>query len=293
LTETKFLCAVKDIGKKEFAMSGKACRTLKAVAVIIAGLLPAGIAIAQGGADSLESQLAAKYKVAKIGQDSSGISVTDPGTVLVIKKGGILSVTSSNMVVIPSYVKDGQVHSANGNAMAGVSKLLKWKNVSDPTGSTTAETKFLTIGEKVYVSKIEVNRKDSKVSMAVIECDSCNSVQDASQRKAQVVFQFPKDYLAGADGGQVSDVISQVLEIQPEEAAQPEQGQDAQQGQQQAQQPEAPAQPPPTIQLGQTIDEVKGLLGEPTKVVNLGVKQIYIYKDMKVVFLRGKVADVQ
>jgi hypothetical protein len=295
LTETKFLCAVKDIGKKEFAMSGKACRTLKAVAVIIAGLLPAGIAIAQGGADSLESQLAAKYKVAKIGQDSSGISVTDPGTVLVIKKGGILSVTSSNMVVIPSYVKDGQVHSANGNAMAGVSKLLKWKNVSDPTGSTTAETKFLTIGEKVYVSKIEVNRKDSKVSMAIIECDSCNSVQDASQRKAQVVFQFPKDYLAGADGGQVADVISQVLEIQPEEAAQQDQPQDAQgaQGQQQAQQPEAPAQPPPTIQLGQTMDEVKGLLGEPTKVVNLGVKQIYIYKDMKVVFLRGKVADVQ
>jgi hypothetical protein len=41
------------------------------------------------------------------------------------------------------------------------------------------------------------------------------------------------------------------------------------------------------------MDEVKGLLGEPTKVVNLGVKQIYIYKDMKVVFLRGKVADVQ
>jgi hypothetical protein len=283
----------KDIGKKEFAMSGKACRTLKAVAVIIAGLLPAGIANAQGGADSLESQLAAKYKVAKIGQDSSGISVTDPGTVLVIKKGGILSVTSSNMVVIPSYVKDGQVHSANGNAMAGVSKLLKWKNVSDPTGSTTAETKFLTIGEKVYVSKIEVNRKDSKVSMAIIECDSCNSVQDASQRKAQVIFQFPKDYLAGADGGQVADVIGQVLEVQPEEAAQQDQPQDAQQGQQQAQQPEAPAQPPPTIQLGQTMDEVKGLLGEPTKVVNLGVKQIYIYKDMKVVFLRGKVADVQ
>jgi len=37
------------------------------------------------------------------------------------------------MVVIPSYVKDGQVHSANGNGMQGGSKLLKWKNVSDPT----------------------------------------------------------------------------------------------------------------------------------------------------------------
>ena len=278
-------------------MNGKACRTVQTVAVILLGLIPVAIANSQnGGGDSLESQLAAKYKVAKVGQDSTGISVTDPGTVLLIKKGGILSVASTNMVVIPSYVKDGQVHSANGNAMQGVSKLLKWKNVSDPTGSTTAETKFLAIGEKVYVSKIDVNRKDSKVSMAIIECDSCNSVQDASQRKAQVVFQFPKDYLAGADGGQISDVISQVLEIQPEEAAQQDQPQDAQQGQQQAQQlqqPESPAQPPPTIQLGQTIDDVTNLLGTPTKVVNLGVKQIYIYKDMKVVFLRGRVADVQ
>jgi hypothetical protein len=276
-------------------MSGKTCKTFQIVAVLLAALMPAVIASAQnGGADSLESQLAAKYKLSKIGQDSSGISVTDPGTVLVIKKGGILSVASTNMVVIPNYVKDGQVHSANGNAMQGVNKLLKWKGVADPTGSTTTETKFLTIGEKVYVSKIDVNRKDSKVSMAIIECDSCNSVQDASQRKAQVVFQFPKDYLAGADGGQISDVISQVLEIQAEDdSAQQQQGQDAQGGQQQAQQPEAPAQPPPTIQLGQTIEEVTGLLGTPTKVVNLGVKQIYVYKDMKIVFLRGKVADVQ
>jgi hypothetical protein len=245
-----------------------------------------------GGADSLESQLAVKYKVARVGQDSTGVSVTDPSTVLVIKKGGILSVASTNMVVIPSYVEDGQVHSANGNAMQGVSKLLKWKNVSDPTGSTTAETKFLTIGEKVYVSKIDVNRKDNKVSFSIIECDTCNSVQDPSQRKAQVVFQFPKDYVAGADGGQISDVISQVLEVQaPDDNAQQDQGQA--QGQQQAQQPESPAQPPPTIQLGQTIDDVKNLLGAPTKLVDLGLKQIYIYKDMKVVFLRGKVADVQ
>jgi hypothetical protein len=176
-----------------------------------------------------------------------------------------------------------------------VSKFLKWKNVSDPTGSTTAETKFLTIGEKVYVSKIDVNHKDSKVSLAIIECDACNQVQDASQRKAQVVFQFPKDYLVGADGGQISDVINQILEIQAaDDPAQQDQGQgqDAQ-GQQPAQQPEAPAGPPPTIQLGQTIEEVTGLLGTPTKVVNLGVKQIYVYKDMKIVFLRGRVADVQ
>jgi hypothetical protein len=270
--------------------SGKACLF---VVTFLASAVPAAVVYGQsGGADSLESQLGSKYKVARLGTDSSGLSVTDPGTVLVVKKGGILSVASSNMVVVPSYVKDGQVKTANNSAMQGVNKLLKWKNVSDPTGAASTDTKFLTVGEKVYVSKIDVNRKDSKVSMAIIECDSCNQVKDASQRKAQVVFQFPKDYLNGADGGQVSDIITQVLEVEAADAAADQsQGQDAQG--QQAAQPEAAAQPPATIQMGQSLEEVQAALGNPTKIVNLGPKQIYVYKDLKVTFIRGKVVDVQ
>ena len=34
-------------------------------------------------------------------------------------------------------------------------------------------------------------------------------------------------------------------------------------------------------------------MGQPDKKVNLGAKQIYYYKDMKVIFLSGKVSDVQ
>src|SRR5256885_9645353 len=114
-----------------------------------------------------------RSQLAKLGTDSSGLSVTDAGTVLVIKKGGILSVAPSNVVVVPTYVKDGQVHTANNTAMQGVNRLLKWKSVPDPTGAGSTDTKFLTVGEKVYVSKIDVNRKDSKISLAIIECDSC------------------------------------------------------------------------------------------------------------------------
>jgi len=35
------------------------------------------------------------------------------------------------------------------------------------------------------------------------------------------------------------------------------------------------------------------MLGQPSKIVNLGAKQIYIYKDMKITFVKGKVTDVQ
>ena len=34
-------------------------------------------------------------------------------------------------------------------------------------------------------------------------------------------------------------------------------------------------------------------LGQPEKIVNLGAKQIYVYKDLKVTFVKGKVSDVQ
>ena len=109
---------------------------------------------------------------------------------------------SGNAIIVPTYVKDGQVHTANNTAMQGVNKLLKWKAPADPTGAASTDTKFLTVGEKVYVSKIDINRKDSKVTLSIIECDTCNSVQDPSLRKAQVVFQYPKDYLAGKSKAQ-------------------------------------------------------------------------------------------
>ena len=51
--------------------------------------------------------------------------------------------------------------------------------------------------------------------------------------------------------------------------------------------------PPKSISLGQTKDEVLGAFGQPMKVVNLGVKEIDYYSDMKVIFIQGKVADVQ
>jgi hypothetical protein len=50
---------------------------------------------------------------------------------------------------------------------------------------------------------------------------------------------------------------------------------------------------PITISLGQTTDQVIALLGNPKRIVNLGNKQIYIYADMKITFLGGRVSDVE
>jgi hypothetical protein len=50
---------------------------------------------------------------------------------------------------------------------------------------------------------------------------------------------------------------------------------------------------PATIALGQSIDQVTAILGQPAQVVDLGAKKIYVYPSLKVTFNNGQVADVE
>jgi hypothetical protein len=50
---------------------------------------------------------------------------------------------------------------------------------------------------------------------------------------------------------------------------------------------------PPTLTLGLSIEDVKSIQGDPQKVVDLGSKKIYVYKDLKITFTDGKVTDIQ
>lgn len=56
---------------------------------------------------------------------------------------------------------------------------------------------------------------------------------------------------------------------------------------------EVKAAPAKTISIGQSPAQVQEILGKPEKIVDLGSKVTYIYKDMKVIFVDSKVADVQ
>jgi hypothetical protein len=64
-------------------------------------------------------------------------------------------------------------------------------------------------------------------------------------------------------------------------------------GMAQASGPSAAAGAPQSVSLGMTIDQVVGLLGQPTLVGDLGSKKIYSYGNMKVIFIDGKVTDIQ
>jgi hypothetical protein len=52
------------------------------------------------------------------------------------------------------------------------------------------------------------------------------------------------------------------------------------------------AQEPALITLGQTPAEITASLGNPQRIAKLGAKEIYYYRDLKVVFVNNKVAEV-
>ncbi len=270
-------------------MNGKYRSTIGVAVMLLGGLLCGDSIAAQDAPDApLADQLKKEIKITQLGTDSNGTSVTDAGTVLVLKKGGVYGVPQSTAVIVaPSTFKDGQLHQPG---LVQKSVILKI-------------SKLLTVDEKVYVTKIDVKAKDDKVVLTITECDSCNNVQNPSSYKGAIQFQFPKGYLDKADAGQVVDVIHQVLAV-PTDADNSNNNnqQQAQQGGQQQgqdqQQQQAPAQPAPApapanIVLGMALNDVTTALGQPEKMVNLGKKQIYVYKDLKITFVDGKVTDVQ
>ncbi|MBZ5599017.1 MAG: hypothetical protein LAN83_11910 [Acidobacteriia bacterium] len=251
------------------------------LAVLVINVVPWPV-IAQNAPPSLAEQLQAQYNFVKTGADANGPTIIEPGTVLVVQKAGILAVQPTSVAMCPAKYQGGTLKGPNGFCLAMVKSVSRYFNV----------------GEKVYPSKLEVNVPKEKISLQLLDCDSCNGVNPPTFYKSEITFQFEKGYLEKASVPQVQDVMAQVLTIDDSGQGQDQQGQQGQQGQdaqadQGPPQNEAAPSEPPTIEIGQTIDQVVGALGKPEKIVNLGTKKIYVYKDLKITFVNGKVSDVK
>jgi hypothetical protein len=180
---------------------------------------------------SLSEQLEAQYTPAKTAANSEQLAVTQPGTVLVIEQPGILAVPPGRSIMPPASYKDGKLNPPGSVAGAMAGK----------------DTRQLVVGEKVYVTRIDVDLNRDRVKFQIIECDACNGSVPPSSYKAEVVFVFPTLALASMAVPDVEDTIAKVFALDtgtPEVQAsqpQPQQEQAAPTGPQQAAQP-APAQ---------------------------------------------------
>jgi hypothetical protein len=232
---------------------------------------------------NMAQQLQSRFVLAKF----SGPVLKQAGSVLLVQKDGIGAAPGSGIGALgPSFgsnYKDGRIRR----------DLL-----SSLVANKTAGLRNLAIGEGVYLLRVQVT--DSNVVLDVQSCGACNPASpDPSPVRATVTFPFKKGFLDNTSADQIMGTIGEVFTLAnsapapaTDTAAQPPTPPvDAPPAQ--AAPPAPPPAEPARIELGQTLDQVQTILGQPDKVVDLGAKKIYLYKDLKITFVDGRVSDVQ
>src|SRR5271168_276127 len=220
-------------------MSKKFRDLIPGMVLLAATMFPVVLVHAQ--AVSLQEQLAAQYKLAKMGSDTSGYSVVEEGTLLVVQKGGLIGVPYSDTSVQSDKYEGGVVKAPNAVLSKGIGFGMK-KFGKEQT------TKLFAKGDKVYPTKIDVNLEKDQVTIGIVACDTCNKIDPPTYNKANVVFQFPKGSLAKASAGDVEDTIGQLLSISDESQPQDQGAQQGAQDQQQGAQGDQPAAQQPAAQ---------------------------------------------
>jgi hypothetical protein len=224
---------------------------------------------AQDNKTGIQQKVASQFALTKITSD--GADIVTPGSILALKKDGLIMFALGLKATPTTTYKDGKLSMTFGDAMA--TTLLLGGN---QTASTVPQRRFVA-GEKVWITAYSVTDKHV---ILLLYSDPVNDVHYYGQIK----FPFQKHNIPSADDAMKT--IAEVVDVQP-----PDTAPDAS-GQAKTETDDA-STAPKTIALGQTKDDVVAALGQPQKIVNLGAKEIYIYPDMKVTFINGKVADVQ
>jgi hypothetical protein len=272
-----------------------------------AGLLlitTAALTFAQLPKAEIQKKLESEYALTQPTGDNTDIVTA--GAILVIKKGPIMMVPVANNDIFQNTYKDGKV---SQNAIGKSTSFIKGFHVPGVTAPSTPDHRKFVPGEKLWVTKIDV--RDDGVTFSLFT-DAFNDVR----YKAAFKFQFPKGVALTTD--QVDTLVAEVFKVQPADdakdaapaASEPSSKQPAPAPAPSAAPPPPPAPkpepaavipppppPPPadpvSISKGQTKDQVVAAFGQPTKIVKLGAKEIYIYPEVKVTFASGKVSDVQ
>jgi hypothetical protein len=249
-------------------------RILLMLILVLAGTSPS--LHGQDQKAEIQKRLSSAFKRTTLTADRS--DVAKAGTVLTLHKDNLL------MCSMDAHASPTNTYK-NGAISMGLGATMSWSMALSSVGQQVANTpqrKFVG-GEKIWLADYQV--KEDGVYF-LFYSDPFDNVRYFGQLK----FPVSKGAFPPADNmmNTIAEVVtddSATQEAAPAENAAPPAQQEV--GGQ------APAPATKTIALGQTMDEVVGILGPPQKKVNLGTKEIYFYPDMKVIFISGKVADVQ
>jgi hypothetical protein len=155
----------------------------------------------QTSGPTIEEQLRKEYVLTRVG--TNGV-LMHAGIVFTVQVDGIKSNPASYMLYWPNIYKkgDGRVKQRMMTAKAGISKVNR------------EEIRFLQVGEKVYLTQMDM--KDADLVLSVQSCGSCSSSgpdpNDVPYR-AEISFQLGKGYLNNSTFKEIQETIGQVFAI--------------------------------------------------------------------------------
>jgi hypothetical protein len=266
----------------------------------------------------LEQKLGARYKLSSVNAEGDFV-VT--GTTLVLRKSGFTG--GADPITCVHQYKDGKISLTGASKAActgAVRTLSKIPIISKIPGVGTANqavqgnaptTRPFVAGEKLYMTKIEVVKDDIHLTLISEQVNQVRYTAEIRFHKAATLEILEAENLiaevvgvgaGGGGGGSQSTSASASSQpaaaraapaytAPPVAAPQPATADTAPAPI--APPPPPPDQPvaaPPTISPGMTIDQVVAALGQPARIANLGSKKIYMYPNLKVIFIDGKVA---
>ena len=261
----------------------KAITAFMALTAFMAGV--STVAAAQDRS-AIQKKLESEYVLTKTTADKTDIVTA--GAVLTLNKDKLLMGAVSNSSNCTNTYRDGKFTQNTGCKANDV--FRRFGALGHPSN-----TRVFVAGEKFWVTKIDV--RDEGVEMDFFT-DAISDVR----YKSSLFVPF-KDGLPAPD--EALKMVQEVVTAAPVENAKQE-SQPSQAAPAAAPAPAAeaapppippppppPDQPPPTVSLGQTPDQVVAILGQPVTKGKVGAKEIYSYKDLKVIFVNGKVKDIQ
>jgi hypothetical protein len=230
-------------------------------------LVLVGMSFAAGG-DEIKSAVESRYRMTS--NDFLG-NVKEMGTVLVVQKEGLKAGRPMTLFK-PNVVSNGRVVTAGGGDLP-----LR----SDFDG-------YLKAGDRLYLYGVRTGGDYVELSIYTVKSFSVSGsgTRGPAPLQANVRFLY--------DGGLAAVSTQLVMEnigtwFRTDEEVRDE-ARDRARSESKAKTGDKPTG---TVRLGQTEAEVEAILGTPEKKILLGSKSVFVYGNVKVIFIDGKVADAE
>ncbi len=243
------------------------------VVVLVLSLFGRGVGQDQDPIAQLRQMLQSHFTVTKLAPNQ--MDIVTAGSVMVLHKDGVLmcsvSVPGGVSYAATSTYKDGAVsHSIEpSDAPKAMPNGLRYVQPRANCGRAPSRTAMS--GDKYWIPKAYVDMGNDRIVFRLY-----SDPYDDVRYWGELQVLFPKGSIPTPD--QLLNTISEVLTVQSDDAA--------------AAQPQ-PAPQPKTVLKGDSIDQVVATLGKPEEILQVDTKQIYVYKEVKITFLDGKVSDIQ